>query len=488
MTSGPVSSELAFSSAARSFGTNVAVRVLMVLRSVVGARLLAPDEFGQFALALAVLGLIESTTTPGLHDAIIEHEEEMGDTRLQAIWTALVLRGLLLGGAIFVLAAPIAGILNNPEVGSLLRVLACVPFLRASVSLSPVLHQRDLDLRYLLRIRLFAQTVETLIGLGLAWYLRDAIALVIGLVVGTLASMIASHRLPGFKARLRSSFSAITALVRFARWRLLSNVLFYVSSQADDLIVGRTLGAPSLGLYNAAYRIANAPSTELVSATTPVVFPVLSSIRQGGAGDVRAAYRRYLVLVSGLAAGTAGLVGVTARPLVDAILGDAWLAMTELVMIMALGGYVRALLATGGALFLGCGKPELDTAMQAVRAAVLVISLAALLGPFGLIGAAVASVLSVVAVVPVWMRGLSSVGVSPGAAVATALKRLPAALLAMTGAFIAMRNSEDPWLSLLLAVPAGLAIWYLSVRFFDRSLYQELRGAARAATRSWRSS
>ena len=69
----------------------------------------------------------------------------------------------------------------------------------------------------------------------------------------------------------------VRPLLRFSKWRFGSNLLYYVSTRADDLLVGRYLGRTSLGSYRIAYRLANLPTTEIVSVLESVAFPALAA-------------------------------------------------------------------------------------------------------------------------------------------------------------------------------------------------------------------
>ena len=104
--------------------------------------------------------------------------------------------------------------------------------------------------------------------------------------------------------------------MRFSKWRVGSNLLYYVSTRADDLLVGRYLGRRSLGNYRIAYRLANVPTTEIVSVLESVAFPALAVRARESPASAIATYPRYLALTCGLAGPMAAVFAALAQPLV----------------------------------------------------------------------------------------------------------------------------------------------------------------------------
>ncbi len=274
------------------------------------------------------------------------------------------------------------------------------------------------------------------------------------------------------------SIAEVRPLMRYGKWRFGSNLTYYVSTRADDLLVGRYLGRVSLGSYRIAYRLANLPTTEIVSVLESVAFPALAVRARESREWAIATYPRYLALTCGLAGPLAAVFAALSQPIVEALLGPAFAPAAVPLAIMCIAGYLRALISTAGSLVLSLGRPALDTAMGVLRASVLVGGMI-VLAPHGIIGAAVASLLSLVVTVPVWFFGLYRVRARPWHAVATAAGRLPATLVA--GA-VAWAVAQLPWPALARVVvgsTAGFLAWVVAVFVLDRRLAAELTAILR---------
>ena len=344
------------------------------------------------------------------------------------------IRGLAIGGALVVLSGPIAAWLNAPEVAPMLRVVAIAPVLRGFTSLSLAWTTRHVDLRPAVKADLVGNLAEMALGVALVAATGSAWALVVAILVGTAARTLWSYRYAGFRPRMLFAWSEVRPLLGFSKWRFGSNLLYYVSVRSDDLLVGRYLGRGPLGNYRIAYRLANLPTTEIVSVVERVAFPALARKARHSPALALATYPRYLLLTCGLAGPLAAVFAALAAPIVSALLGPAFAPAAAPLAIMCLAGYVRAVVSTAGSLVLGLGRPELDAFMGVARAVVLVVGVITL-SRYGVVGAAVASLLSLLVTIPVWLWSLAKVGASPGRAVQVTLWRVPAAAMAGAAAW-----------------------------------------------------
>ena len=471
-------------SAAYVFGSRMAVQMLSLVKGIVVARLLGPSELGAFFLVAAVVGAVEIASHPGLEDALIHSSDER--PRLwQATWTALVVRGAAIGAALFVLSVPIADWLHAPEIVPMLRVVAIVPVLRGLTSLSLAWCTRQVDLRPAVMSDLFGNLLEMVLGVVFVAATESAWGLVAAMVAGTAARTLWSYRYAGFGPRFLFAWSEVRPLIGYSKWRFGSNLLYYLSVRADDLLVGRYLGPASLANYRVAYRLANVPTTEIVSVVERVAFPALARKARDAPSRALATYPRYLMLTCGLAGPMAAILAALAEPTVSALLGPAFADAAVPLAIMCLAGYLRAVVSTAGSLVLGLGRPGLDTLMGVARAVVLVVGII-VFARYGVAGAAVASLLSLVVTVPVWLWSLAAVGASPGAAVHVTLLRLPAALTAGIAAWGVSLTGWGPVARLIIGLVAGLAGFLIGMYLFDSPLRRELASIVRQVRRRGR--
>ncbi len=457
-----------------TLGGAVATTLIITVRSVIVARLLVPQEVGRFALAATAITTLDATSEPGLLSALVRAKSV--DVRTcQTAWTALVVRGLVLSGLALAGAPAIAAILEAPDIVDLLRVLALIPAVRALAGLGPWLRVREVDLGPQVRIELSSVAVETAAAVVLAAMTHSAWALVVASLVGSLTTVVASYLVRGFRPGFCLDGDALRPLFAFGRWVFMANLLNFVSVNGDDLLVGRFAGTRSLGLYRMAYRLANVPTTEVSHVIARVAFPALSKAEREAGNRIGELFRRVLMLTTGVAAPLSVLLGVLAWDLVPALLGPQWREASLPLAIMAGAGFLRAVAASGGPLFLAVDKAYWDTAMQAVRSVVLLVGVVILIGPYGISGAALASLISVLLALPVWAAGIRSSGVSLTDSLGVVLRRLPSAVTAGVAALGSTLVVTSPLAGFVVGALTGGLVWSGCIWFLDQGLREQLR-------------
>jgi O-antigen/teichoic acid export membrane protein len=95
-------------------------RGLGVIRIVVLARLLAPEDFGSFGIALLAVSALDRFTRPGLSLALVQRKGDV-TPYVSAVWTALLLRAWGLGAVLFLTADLVARFFNDQGVVPLLH-------------------------------------------------------------------------------------------------------------------------------------------------------------------------------------------------------------------------------------------------------------------------------------------------------------------------------------------------------------------------------
>jgi len=453
-------------------GGSVGVKGLLVVRSIVVARLIEPNEFGRFVLVATALGFLEAVSQPGLTAAVVQRPE-VRRNELEAAWTLLVVRGLALT-VVFIVAAPwISDLLGQSDLTGLLRGMGLLFLVKGAASLSIHVRARSVELGPQIRTQLVGALVGTVVAIAASAAFRTAWGMVIGLVTGAVAEVVGTYFVEGFRPRFRFARGELRGFLGFGRWYFAIVFLEYLSTAGDDLVIGRRLGTDPLGSYGMAYRIGNTPTTEVSHVVGRVAFPALSRVEERQRRID--AYRRVLVVVAGLAAPMAALLVVLAQPLVLSLLGPEWRPAVTPLAIMAVAGLLRAVFATAGQLFPAVGRPDLGTWMLAARTALLFLGLVVLLDPYGITGAAWASLISVAGMGPLWLYGLHRIQHSSRTMVATVALRIPGAVVAGLVALAATYAIDSDGWSLLIGLLAGTGAFVVWVALADTTLRTGLR-------------
>ncbi len=320
-------------------------RLLDLISIVVLARLLAPEDFGLVAIAASIVAIVDGLSDFDVNKALIRIREDVPtkegsqhdvDRSLyNSAWTLSALRGLL-SALVMVL---IAVLLTDARIAAVLFVLAWSPLLKGLSNPRFVTFERNLVYSKLAWLTLGAKLVAFCVTLVIAVFYRTHWALVIGILVGSLASLLLSYALRPYRPGL--SFARSSEIFAFSGWMSLTTIVTTLSMETDKIIVGRLLGIADAGLYFMTQRVGVLPTRELVSPLQRILFPSFSEIADDPARLRRVVCESVNVLGSlSLPAGFG--FALVANDVVPLALGEQWqpivLLLTILVPFLGLRG------------------------------------------------------------------------------------------------------------------------------------------------------
>lgn len=374
------------------FGLRITNRLFGLVRTIILARLLSPNDFGLFGIAFLAISTLECFTQTGFSAALVQKKEDIKEY-LNTAWSVQIIRGLILAAILYLISPYVAVFFKETRVVPILQILALSVAIGGFRNIGVVYFQKELEFN---KQFIYSFTV-TLAGIGVAipaaFILRSVWALVFGSLAGSIASVVMSYIIHPYRPHLSKDLAKAKELFGFGKWILGSSILVFLITQGDDIFVGKLLGVTMLGFYQMAYRISNLPATEITHVISQVTFPAYSKL-QDNLPKLREAYLKVLQFTAFLSFPIAGLMLVLAPDFTRIFLGEKWMPMVPAMMVLVFAGLVRSMAATTGPIFQAVGKPKIITKWQPVRLFVLV----ALIYPFsiqwGILGTSLAVFLS----------------------------------------------------------------------------------------------
>jgi O-antigen/teichoic acid export membrane protein len=379
-----------------SLGQNL----LQTLRSIILARLLTPEVFGLMGLCQVAIRGLDLFTETGIGPALIHRQDRVEEARDTA-YTLQVARGLLLALLVLPLAPVAAWFYGEARLQSLIMALSAVFVIGGLSNINLVLLQKQLDFRRLATIDLTVSVLSTIVIASLAYVLRSVWALVIGQIFTSALKVVLSFLLVPGRPTLRFNPQIAGELFRYGRFITGLTVVLFLTSEIDNMVVGKLLDMPSLGLYTMAFTLANLPATHIAKVSASVIFPAYSAL-QGHPERMRLAYLSVLRVVAALAFPAAVGLAVLAPEIVAIVYGTKWLGAVPPLRILALFGAARAVSMLGGYLYNAIGKPSISFYMVTAKLVIILAAIYPMTLYLGLSGAAMA-----MAIPQVMVDGLS---------------------------------------------------------------------------------
>lgn len=440
-----------------SFANTVFGKVGTLLISVVIARVLGPDEFGTYAVALVALAAVLSFNELGVSLAIVRWEEDPRRV-VPTVATISFVASVLFFALAWFVTPVFASAMGDPTATDVVRVmLVCVP-LNGLVAAPAALLQREFQQGK----RTAADQVNVWLGAGVSVALAllgwGAMSLAIGRVV---ASVVFSIMLIAFApAGLRFGWDRqlVRPLLRFGLPLAAASIAVFAVGYADQIVVGVVLGAPALGFYLLAFNLASFPVAMLsqpIRAVAPAAFARIQNDPARMDVNFRAAFR----LVLAVALPACAFIAGAALPIVTFVYGDAWAPAALALQWLALQAAVRIVFELAYDFLAVKRRSATLMTIQAIWFVALLPALVVGAHFGGIEGVAAAQLaVAVVVLVTCYAWALARVGVRLPALARTAGWPLAGGLVAGAASWAIAQTVSPPVVAALLAGFVSLAV------------------------------
>jgi PST family polysaccharide transporter len=197
--------------------------------------------------------------------------------------------------------------------------------------------------------------VSVIIAIVLAFRGASYWALVAMYISETLVKAALTMTGANWLPRLPRRGTGIRDMVKFGIDVSGFNLLTYIGRNADNILIGRFLGAAATGIYSKAYSILMMPLIHVNAPLNSVAIPVLSRL-QNDEKRYKEFYYRAVAIVAYLTGPLVVLLAVVAEPLVLTVLGRQWREAAEVFQLLAGAALVQPLLYTCGWIWLSMGR------------------------------------------------------------------------------------------------------------------------------------
>ncbi|HTX19456.1 MAG TPA: oligosaccharide flippase family protein [Bacteroidota bacterium] len=360
--------------------------IVQVFFLLILARSLPPIEFGLFAIVSIFTTVCGIIVEFGIGTALLQRDEVSVEQLSSVFWIVLP-TSLLVAGVVFAAADSLEAWFKLPELGNLLRVAIWVVPLIASQIVPRALLSRRFDFRLFATIDAVGTAFGVAVALVVLRYTASAWVFVVQILATSLIRTVwlwmAVRWVPSIRFRLKEAIP----LFRFGKHVAFFNVLNFSGKYFDDGIVGKVLGAFSLGLYNLSYKVITFQQEIISGVMNQMVLPVYAR-NQTSREKVFDAFCRDTQFITTLSLPVLALVFSAAPLLVPLLIGDKWLPAVPVIQLLTLEAMRQSLLSLAGSALLSVGDSARFLLYAVISAPVLICSF--LLGvQWGILGVAI---------------------------------------------------------------------------------------------------
>jgi len=339
--------------------------------SIVLARLLEPEDFGAFGIALLFTGLATRFGNVGFGLALVQREE-IEEAHVSSLFVVNFCLFSSMAVLLMWLSPEIGDFFDSPQAGEVLFVLAFLFFFKPFSSVARALLQRDMAFKSTAIAGSLQHFLGVLSAIAFAWtgfgVWSLAYSELVGASVSLMVLMIHAKWWPRFVYKHR----AMKDLYAFGISIFFKRLLTYGADKADFLIIGKQLGAAPLGFYEKAYNLMNMTIKELGDKMEPVLFRAFSKI-QNDQSRMLSAYNKVLLTFSLISYPIFFGLASVAPPFIFLLYGQKWMPSVIPLQIMCLGGVLRLHLKVTSIVMNAMGKVKGEVWIRSVSFVLLLV-------------------------------------------------------------------------------------------------------------------
>jgi len=255
-----------------------ASQVIRLGSNLVLSRLLFPKAFGLMAIVQLFMQGLAMFSDIGITPAIVQHKDGNQEEFLNTAWTMQVLRGFVLWACLCILAYPVSLFYDDAQLRYLLPAVGLNAVIVGFKSTAVATMSRKLILGRLTLVDLISQGLSVASMIAYALVHRSVWALVVGSLVGSVASVVLSHMiLPGIRHHLKWDLRAGRELFKFGRWVTMSTAFSFLASQGDRAILSTFVSLTMIGVYSVAANLMQTAMGIFNRLGDAVLFPMYAT-------------------------------------------------------------------------------------------------------------------------------------------------------------------------------------------------------------------
>lgn len=376
----------------------IIVRGLGILKTVILARLLTPSQFGIFGIAFLILGILEMVTETGVNVILIQENKKIDDY-INTGWIVSIVRGVIISILIIIFTPLIVSFFNSPESKNILYLTALIPLLRGFINPAVIQYQKNLQFGNEFKFRSVIVFVEVAASVVIALITKSENALVWGMVCSVITEIIMSFVIIKPRPKFKFDFVKLKNMINLGKWITGAKVFDYLFAHLDDIIVGKLMGAYSLGIYQQSYRITSLPVIEISESVQRVTFPHYSKMIENKE-SIKSTYLKTLIYTVCLVVPFALILYLFPTQIIMLVYGSDWLSAVPVIKVLAIFGVTKTLANSVFPILLAYKRQDLVMGLTLIGIIALAITIYPLTNKFGLVGAGISTVLASLVMIP----------------------------------------------------------------------------------------
>jgi len=323
-----------------SFSESYLIVIIQLASSMVLARLLTPQEIGQFSIGIAILAIAHMLRDFGIGSYLIQ-EKELTKQKIKTAFGLTLLISWTLAAILYFSRHAIAIFYNETNIAIIMAWMS-INFIIIPFS-SPVfaLLRRDMKFNLILYINLISSLIAAGTGIYLAYQGYGYMSLVWSSITRILTTALLASCFRPSQSFVLPSLKGYKDIISFGGKTSLSNIILTLGNNVSELIIGKYLGFASVAIFSKSNTVNNLFSDNFLAAIKKVYLPFIAqSHRDNVALDKL--YLQATSYISSIAVPFYCFIIFYSEEIILILFGSQWLESASLIQILSLGGILQS--------------------------------------------------------------------------------------------------------------------------------------------------
>ena len=348
-----------------SFIDNFSNLGIQFVVGIILARILTPREFGLIGMITIFIAISQSIVDSGFSQALIR-KNNCTRVDYSTVFYFNFLVGILIYILLTIFAPIISKFFDEPELTTLIRVLAVVVVVDAFTIIQRTILTKRIDFKLQTRISIIASVIAGIIAIWLAtegYGVWSLVALQISRqVINSMLLWIWNKWLP----LLYFSKESFKDLFGFGSKLLISGIIDTVYRNVYLLVIGKYFSATELGFYTRADQFNNLASQNVTNVIQRVSYPVLASM-QSNQAQLKINYQKIIRNTMFITFNFMIGMAAVAKPMIIILIGTKWLPSVIYLQMLCFVGMFYPLHAINLNMLKVQGRSDLFLKLEIVK-------------------------------------------------------------------------------------------------------------------------
>ena len=308
--------------------------VIQIVSTIIIARLITPEEFGEVAIISVFIHIASLITTAGFAEALIFRVNNTNSLYSSVFYFNLLI-SLILYIALFLFSDKIAFFYEITRLEILSKVVGINILLYPLTYIHRVLYMLDQNFKTPAFIALGSSILGSVTGTVLAFNNFGVWALVMQTLLINLTTLILYWKHSSWKPDFVFSFKELKTIMPYSLKIFYNNIVQVIYDNMYTLVIGKIYSAKTLGYYNRMQTIVYFTTTNFLYAIESVFFPLLCK-KKDDIVHIKNSYELLFRIITFVAFPILVILISLGEPIIILLLTEKWIGSLQILQLLSI--------------------------------------------------------------------------------------------------------------------------------------------------------